>query len=198
MLTTSTSQTGAALHPGVGQALAPFVRNRADRRELGLTTWSLLGPPHFGGTSAPPTRPIPADGRYRHRGLRPAGGCRIRRPDHHRHERAAVTVALFGAPPAMSQCATSRSALQRKARWATVRARSDRQSPLIFYSSLGDRVMLGTAWIDRPVDTQGCAPCFHVLLSAAWKRAHAQANDRRSSRVFAMPPRGFARTTRNG
>ena len=24
--------------------------------------------------------------------------------------------------------------------------------------SLGDGVMLGTAWIDRPVDTQGCAP----------------------------------------
>ena len=48
--------------------------------------------------------------------------------------------------------------------------------------------MLGTAWIDRPVDTQGCAPCFHVLLSAAWKRGHAQANDRHSSRVFAMPP----------
>ena len=64
--------------------------------------------------------------------------------------------------------------------------------------SLGDGVMLGTAWIDRPVDTQGCAPCFHVLLSAAWKRGHAQANDRHSSRVFAMPPRGFARTTRNG
>ena len=64
--------------------------------------------------------------------------------------------------------------------------------------SLGDGVMLGTAWIDRPVDTQGCAPCFHVLLSAAWKRGHAQANDRHSSRVFAMPSRGFARTTRNG
>jgi hypothetical protein len=32
--------------------------------------------------------------------------------------------------------------------------------------SLGDGVMLGTAWIDRPVDTQGRAPCFHVLLSA--------------------------------
>ena len=64
--------------------------------------------------------------------------------------------------------------------------------------SLGDGVMLGTAWIDRPVDTQGCAPCFHVLLSAAWKCGHAQANDRHSSRVFAMPPRGFARTTRNG
>ena len=64
--------------------------------------------------------------------------------------------------------------------------------------SLGDGVMLGKAWIDRPVDTQGCAPCFHVLLSAAWKRGHAQANDRHSSRVFAMPPRGFARTTRNG
>jgi hypothetical protein len=64
--------------------------------------------------------------------------------------------------------------------------------------SLGDGVMLGTAWIDRPVDTQGRAPCFHVLLSAAWKHGHAQANDRHSSRVFAMPPRGFARTTRNG
>ena len=48
--------------------------------------------------------------------------------------------------------------------------------------------MLGTAWIDRPVDTQGCAPCFHVLLSAAWKRGHAQANDRHSSRVFATRP----------
>jgi hypothetical protein len=64
--------------------------------------------------------------------------------------------------------------------------------------SLSDGVMLGTAWIDRPVDTQGRAPCFHVLLSAAWKHGHAQANDRHSSRVFAMPPRGFARTTRNG
>ena len=63
---------------------------------------------------------------------------------------------------------------------------------------LGDGVMLGTAWIDRPVDTQGRAPCFHVLLSAAWKHGHAQANDRHSSRVFAMPPRGFARTTGNG
>ena len=30
--------------------------------------------------------------------------------------------------------------------------------------SLGDGAMLGTAWIDRPVDTQGCAPCFHVFL----------------------------------
>jgi hypothetical protein len=29
-------------------------------------------------------------------------------------------------------------------------------------------------WIDRPLDTQGCTPCFHVLLSAAWKRSHAQ------------------------
>jgi hypothetical protein len=64
--------------------------------------------------------------------------------------------------------------------------------------SLSDGVMLGTAWIDRPVDTQGCAPCFHVLLSAACKRSHAQANDRHSSRVLAMPPRGFVRTTRNG
>ena len=72
------------------------------------------------------------------------------------------------------------------------------QSRPIFYSLPRRRVMLGTAWIDRPVDTQGRAPCFHVLLSAAWKHGHAQANDRHSSRVFAMPPRGFARTTRNG
>jgi hypothetical protein len=64
--------------------------------------------------------------------------------------------------------------------------------------SLGDGVMLGTAWIDRPVDTQGLRSCFHVFLSAAWKRSHAQANDRHYSRVFAMPPRDFARTTRNG
>jgi hypothetical protein len=64
--------------------------------------------------------------------------------------------------------------------------------------SLSDGVMLGAAWIDRPVDTQGRAPCFHVLLSAAWKHGHAQANDRHSSRVFATPPRGFAPTTRNG
>ena len=64
--------------------------------------------------------------------------------------------------------------------------------------SLGDGVMLGTAWIDRPVDTQD----LHSLLprppSAAWKCSHAQAEERHSSRVFAMPPRGFARTTRNG
>jgi hypothetical protein len=55
--------------------------------------------------------------------------------------------------------------------------------------------MLGTAWIDRPIDTQGWAPCFHVPLSAAWKRGHAQANGRHSSRVFAMPLEGptFAR-----
>ena len=41
--------------------------------------------------------------------------------------------------------------------------------------SLSDGVMLGTAWIDRPVDTQGCAPCFHVLLSGAWMCSHARA-----------------------
>ena len=54
--------------------------------------------------------------------------------------------------------------------------------------SLGDGVMLGTAWIDRPVDTQGCAPCFHVLLSAAWKRGHAQANDRLPLASLRCPP----------
>ena len=35
--------------------------------------------------------------------------------------------------------------------------------------------MVGTAWIDRPVDTQGLRSRFHVLLSAAWKR-HALAD----------------------
>jgi len=30
--------------------------------------------------------------------------------------------------------------------------------------------MFYMAWIDWPVDTQGCALCFHVIPSAAWKR----------------------------
>ena len=64
--------------------------------------------------------------------------------------------------------------------------------------SLGNGVMLGTAWIDRPVDTQGLRSLLPRPPRAAWKRGHAQANDRHSSRVFATPPRGFARTTRNG
>jgi hypothetical protein len=63
--------------------------------------------------------------------------------------------------------------------------------------SLGDGGMLDAAWIDRPVDTRGCTPLPRPFR-AAWKCSHAQANDRHSSRVFAMPPRGFARTTRNG
>jgi hypothetical protein len=83
----------------------------------------------------------------------------------------------------------------RPARLERVLMRSLGPSPIPSHS---DGVMLGTAWIDRPVDTQGLRSCFHVFLSAAWKRSHAQANDRHSSRVFAMPPRGFARTTRNG
>jgi hypothetical protein len=62
--------------------------------------------------------------------------------------------------------------------------------------SLSGGVMLGTAWIDRPVDTRSCTPLPRPFR-AAWKCSHAQANDRRSSRFFAMPPRGFARTTRN-
>ena len=48
--------------------------------------------------------------------------------------------------------------------------------------------MLGTPWIDRPVDTRGLRSLLPRSSSAAWKRAHAQANDRHSSRVFAMPP----------
>jgi hypothetical protein len=42
--------------------------------------------------------------------------------------------------------------------------------------------MLGTAWIDRPVDTQGRTPCFHVLSSAAWKCSRAQGDERYSAR----------------
>jgi class 3 adenylate cyclase len=30
--------------------------------------------------------------------------------------------------------------------------------------------MFNMAWIDRLVDTWGCALCFHVIPSAAWKR----------------------------
>ena len=86
----------------------------------------------------------------------------------------------------------------REAKLLSLSPRSDAQSRPSSIPSLGDGVMLGAAWIDRPVDTQGRAPCFHVLLSAAWKHGHAQANDRHSSRVFATPPRGFARTIRNG
>jgi hypothetical protein len=68
----------------------------------------------------------------------------------------------------------------------------------IFYS-LPRRRCYARHGVDRPASRHaGLRSCFHVLLSAAWKRGHAQANDRHSSRVFAMPPRGFARTTRNG
>jgi hypothetical protein len=45
-----------------------------------------------------------------------------------------------------------------------------RKRRLVVYSSLSDRVMVWTAWIDWPVDTQGCALCFHVISGAAWKR----------------------------
>jgi hypothetical protein len=40
--------------------------------------------------------------------------------------------------------------------------------------SLGDGVMLGTAWIDRPVDTRGCTPLPRPIC-AAWKCSHARA-----------------------
>ncbi|HZZ21621.1 MAG TPA: hypothetical protein VFE60_03150 [Roseiarcus sp.] len=63
--------------------------------------------------------------------------------------------------------------------------------------SLGDGVMLGTAWIDGR-SIRGAALPLPRPFRAAWKCNHAQANDRHSSRVFAMPPRGFAPTTRNG
>jgi hypothetical protein len=64
------------------------------------------------------------------------------------------------AKPAAGVTLTPRLAsdLGGKARWGSLGPSS--------IPSLGDGVMLGTAWIDRPVDTQGRAPCFHVLLSA--------------------------------
>ena len=40
--------------------------------------------------------------------------------------------------------------------------------------SPGDRVMLNTAWIDRPVDTRGCTPLPRPFR-AAWKCSHARA-----------------------
>jgi hypothetical protein len=40
--------------------------------------------------------------------------------------------------------------------------------------SLGDGVMLGTAWIDRPVDTRGCTPLPRPFRTA-WKCSHARA-----------------------
>jgi hypothetical protein len=56
--------------------------------------------------------------------------------------------------------------------------------------SPGDGVMLGTAWIDRPVDTQGCALCFHVIPSAAWKRTMLKLyNKIRVGFLRELPPR---------
>ena len=43
---------------------------------------------------------------------------------------------------------------------SAIGTRSDAQSRPFFYSLLGDGGMLGTAWIDRPVDTQD----LHSLL----------------------------------
>ena len=81
---------------------------------------------------------------------------------------------------------------------SAIGTRSDAQSRPIFYS-LPRRRCYARHGVDRPASRHaGLRSCFHVLLSAAWKRGHAQANDRHSSRVFAMRPRGFTRTTRNG
>ena len=41
--------------------------------------------------------------------------------------------------------------------------------------SLGDGVMLGTAWIDRPVDTQGPRSLLPRPFRAAWRCSHAHA-----------------------
>jgi hypothetical protein len=35
--------------------------------------------------------------------------------------------------------------------------------------------MLNPEWIDRPVDTQGCAPCFHAFLKRSMEARHARA-----------------------
>ena len=85
----------------------------------------------------------------------------------------------------------------RETRELSLTPRSDAHSRPIFYS-LSQRRCYARRGMDRPAGRHaGLRPCFHVLLSAAWKRGHAQANDRHSSRVFAMPARGFAQTTRN-
>ena len=38
--------------------------------------------------------------------------------------------------------------------------------------------MVYTAWIDRPVDTRGRAPCFHAFLKRSMEARHAQATRR--------------------
>jgi hypothetical protein len=55
--------------------------------------------------------------------------------------------------------------------------------------SVGDGVMLGAAWIDRPFDTQGCALCFHVIPSAAWKRTMLKLYNKIRVGLLREPPR---------
>ena len=64
--------------------------------------------------------------------------------------------------------------------------------------SLGGGVMLGAAWIDRPVDTQGLRSCFHVFLAQHGSAAMLKPMIDIPLASLRCAPRGFARTTRNG
>jgi hypothetical protein len=50
----------------------------------------------------------------------------------------------------------------------------------IFYFSLGEGAIVNRTWIDRPVDRQGCALCFHVS-QRSMEAHHAQAVQKDSS-----------------
>jgi hypothetical protein len=45
----------------------------------------------------------------------------------------------------------------------------------IAYSALRVSDKLNAAWIDWPVDTQGCAPCFHAFLKRSMEAHRAKA-----------------------
>jgi class 3 adenylate cyclase len=44
--------------------------------------------------------------------------------------------------------------------------------------------MVNMAWIDRPVDTRGCAPRFHAFLKRSMEARHAKATATRESACF--------------
>ena len=48
--------------------------------------------------------------------------------------------------------------------------------------------MVTTAWIDRPVDTRGRAPCFHAFLKRSMEARHAQATATRRSGDLGISP----------
>jgi hypothetical protein len=52
--------------------------------------------------------------------------------------------------------------------------------------------MVTTAWIDRPVDTQGCALCFHACPKRSMEAHHAKA-----TATCDLPATAIARRERN-